>query len=214
MGIAALLFLNKNEQRIQSKSLYVIKWLKMFTLVFISISSIDIILYALDLIVNSGIESFGFYYATLIINAAFIYWIGFIGFTKPKLFFNTFKYTQGLSKNPISKISEKLDQAIQVDKVYLNPNLTLSEMSMQLETNPKDLSKHINDVLGMNFSEYINYHRVEEIKVLMSSKEASKYTLVTLAERASFSSKSSFNENFKKMTGDTPSAYKKKIQRS
>ncbi len=211
MGVASLLILKKNEHKIHSKSLSVLKWLKKFTWVFISISCIDILLYTIDLIINSGIESFGFYYATLLINAAFIYWIGFMGFTKSKLFFNTFKFNQDLSDAPLSDISEKLNQAIQVEKVYLNPSLTLSELSVKFKMTPKELSKHINDVLGMNFSEYINLHRVEEVKTLMSSKDALKYTLVTLAEKAGFSSKSSFNESFKKVTGDTPSAYKKKI---
>ena len=212
MGIASLLFLKKNEHKIHSKSLPTIAWLKKFTWVFIGVSAIDTILYTSDLIINAGLESFGFYYATLLINAAFIYWIGFMGFTKSKLFFNTFKYTQDISEVPLSDIAEKLHQAIQDEKVYLNPSLTLSEMSVQLKCTPKELSKHINDVLGMNFSEYINMHRVEAVKVLMTSEEASKYTLVTLAEKAGFSSKSSFNETFKKVTGETPSAYKKKIK--
>ncbi|MBC2846254.1 helix-turn-helix domain-containing protein [Winogradskyella flava] len=212
MGVASLRFLKKNAHSIPSKSLLAFKWLKIFTLVFISISCIDILLYAIDLIINSGIETFGFYYATLLINAGFIYWIGFMGFTKSKLLFNTFKYSKDLSEISTSAISKKLKQAINVDKVYLNPNLTLSEMSVQFKVTPKELSKHINDVLGKNFSEYINAYRVEEVKALMASKEASKYTLVTLAEKAGFSSKSSFNETFKKVTGDTPSAYKKKIK--
>ncbi len=214
MGIASLLFLKKNEHKIHSKSRPTVTWLKKFTWVFIGVSAIDIVLYTSDLIINAGFESFGFYYATLLINAAFIYWIGFMGFTKSNLFFNTFRYTQDLSGAPLSDIAEKLHQAIHIEKVYLNPNLTVSEMSLQLKVPTKELSKHINEVLEMNFSEYINMHRVEEVKTLMASVEASKYTLVTLAEKAGFSSKSSFNETFKKVTGETPSAYKKKMKRS
>jgi len=62
----------------------------------------------------------------------------------------------------------------------------------------------------MNFSEFLNQYRIEKVKELLRSSEANKYTLVTLAEAAGFSSKSSFNAIFKKMTGMTPSAYKKK----
>lgn len=214
MGVGALLFLKRNEYKILSKSLPTVTWLKKFTWVFIVVSAIDILLFTSDIILHSGFETIGFYYATLLINAAYIYWIGFMGFTKSKLFFNTFKFTQDLSEIPVSHIAKKINQAIQVEKVYLNPNLTLSEMALQLKCTPKELSKHINEVLEMNFSEYINMHRVEAVKVLMASEEASKYTLVTLAEKAGFSSKSSFNETFKKATGETPSAYKKRIKSS
>jgi AraC-like DNA-binding protein len=60
----------------------------------------------------------------------------------------------------------------------------------------------------MNFSEFLNFHRIEKVKEFLKSSEAKKYTLVTLAEVAGFNSKSSFNATFKKMVGVTPSAYK------
>lgn len=65
----------------------------------------------------------------------------------------------------------------------------------------------------MNFSEYLNFHRVEKVKELLASADAQKYTLVTLAEDAGFSSKSSFNATFKKVVGITPSAYRKQSQK-
>lgn len=212
MGIASLLFLHKNKNQILLKSMFTLKWLKKFTCVFISIAAVDLLLYTADLMLNGGVESFGFYYATLLINAAFIYWIGFMGFTKSKLFFTTFKYTQETPSVASSGISEKLKQAIQTEKAYLNPNLMLSDLATEMNITSKELSKHINESLGMNFSEFINFYRVQEVKILMASAEASKYTLVTLAEKAGFRSKSSFNETFKKVTGITPSAYKKEIK--
>ncbi|MFC4635832.1 helix-turn-helix domain-containing protein [Dokdonia ponticola] len=214
MGIASFLFLRKNEHKIHSKYTAAVRWLQKFTRVFILISSIDLVLYISDLLLNAGIESFGFYYATLIINAGFIYWVGFMGFTKPTLFFSNFKYTQEVSTAASDDISEKLKHAIQTEKVYRNPHLTVTELSAKIHISSKELSKYINEVLGMNFSEYINFHRVEEVKALIMTQEASKYTLVTLAEKAGFSSKSSFNETFKKVTGSTPSAYKKKMAKS
>lgn len=213
VGIASLRFLHKNENVIPAKSTLALNWLKKFTWVFISITFIDILLYSSDLIIHSGNESFGFYYATLIINGAFIYWIGFIGFTKSKLFFNNFKFASNISATQ-TEIDIKLKQVIEEKKIYLNSNLSLSELSRTIGISSKDLSKYMNDSLGMNFSEYINLYRIEEVKKLMVSKDSSKYTLISLAEKAGFSSKSSFNAIFKKTTGITPSAYKKRITKS
>ncbi len=212
IGISSLNFTRKQEENVTSKSNQAISWLKRFCWVFIGITTVDILLYTFDLLIHSGKESFGFYYATLIINAAYIYWIGFKGFTKPKWFFNVFKYTSNTTETN-NELVKKLKLVMKDKKIFLNPNLTLSELSKNLGVSTKELSKHFNDSLGMNFSEYINHYRVEEVKKLMSSEEASKYTLVTLAEKAGFSSKSSFNAIFKKVTGLTPSAYKKSINK-
>jgi AraC-like DNA-binding protein len=94
-------------------------------------------------------------------------------------------------------------------EVFKNPQLSLAQLALDLDVTPKELSRHINDVHQKNFSEYLNMHRVESVKKLLTSEEAQKYTLITLAESAGFSSKSSFNAIFKKSTGITPSAYKK-----
>ncbi|MFD2567710.1 helix-turn-helix domain-containing protein [Pseudotenacibaculum haliotis] len=210
MGIASLRFLQKNKENILEKHLPNLNWLKKFSWVFIAITFVQILLYSFDLLIHNGDETFGFYYANLIINGTFIYWIGFVGFTKSKLFFNQIKFTSKLSKSETVML-DKLTQVIEEQKIYLNPNLTLSEFSKTAGVSPKDLSKYLNDSLNMNFSEYMNYYRVEEVKKLMATPEASKYTLVTLAERAGFNSKSSFNAIFKKVTGMTPSSYKKNI---
>lgn len=212
MGIASLLFLYKNENRIVLKSVTALNWLKKLTWTFILITLIDVFLFSCDLIIHSGSETFGFYYATLIINAAFIYWIGFMGFTKSKLFFNNFKHITEFSNSQTDYISKKLDQIIKEEKVYINPNITLLELSKLLSISSSELSKYFNTTLGVNFSEFINNLRVEEVKKLMASDNANKYTLVSLAEKAGFNSKSSFNATFKKITGYTPSAYRKHIQ--
>jgi AraC-like DNA-binding protein len=60
----------------------------------------------------------------------------------------------------------------------------------------------------MSFSDYINQQRIEKVKKLLKSEDQKKYTLLAIAENAGFSSKSSFNAVFKKMTGLTPTQYK------
>ena len=213
LGLLSLRFLSskKRAAKNQFKIKKAIGWLKGFIILFTCIHFIALTLYIIDLIIHNGQETFIFLYPNLIINVAFIYWIGFIGFTKPKYLFNVIKIDNGNTQDDIKKeLAEKVNHAINNDKVYKNPNLTLAELALRIETSPKDLSKYINEVHQMNFSEYLNFHRIEKVKELLKSSDAKKYTLVTLAEDAGFSSKSSFNATFKKMVGMTPSAYKKK----
>lgn len=208
---ASLKTIKKNESFVtpNQKSKAVLTWLKQLTLVFLSIMILDLILFSTDLVVHNWIESLEYSYPTFVLNTLLIYWIGYIGFSKPKLFFGAFgvkeKSILDATENPIT---EKLKESI-ANEVYTNPNLTLTDFARTLNTTAKELSKYINEVHQMNFSEFLNFHRVEKVKELLSSADAEKFTLVTLAEDAGFSSKSTFNASFKKVVGITPSAYKK-----
>jgi AraC-like DNA-binding protein len=212
LGILAFMFLIKMKRAVsnQPKAIKSIGWLKGFIILFISIHIIGFFLFSIDLIIHKGQETFLFLYPSLIINVAFIYWIGIIGFTKPKHLFNAFKIENTSKKDTIKKeIAEKLNIAINMNEVYKNPNLTLEQLALTIEISPRELSKHINEIQQMNFSEFLNSHRIEKVKELLTSPDSKKYKFLTLAEDAGFSSKSSFNAIFKKMVGVSPSAYKK-----
>lgn len=212
LGMLAFKFLINKKRALgnQPKTLKVMRWLMGFVVLFIIIHSIDLLLFLTDLIIHNGQETFHFLYPNLIINVAFIYWIGIIGFTKPKQLFNVFKVENIAKKDSIEReITEKLNIAIHKKEVYKNPNLTVEQLALTIEISPRELSKHINEIHQMNFSEFLNFHRIEKVKELLIAPDSKKYKFLTLAEDAGFSSKSSFNAIFKKMVGVTPSIYKK-----
>jgi AraC-like DNA-binding protein len=92
-------------------------------------------------------------------------------------------------------------------KPYLNPKISLQEVSTVLDINPNRLSQAINEKTGLNFKDYINSYRVEEAKLLLSSPEFQKLTIEAIAEKAGFYSKSPFYTAFKKHTGMTPKEF-------
>ena len=211
--VKLLRFINSNSQveSSQNKKAKKNKWLKKFTHVYLILLCFNLIIYTVDLVLHNGIESNFYLYPTLIVNVGFIYWIGYIGFTKPNLIINEIKSKpKPNNKNPF--IEENLQYQIKVCEVFKNPTLTLFELSKKLQLSSKELSNHINERHQMNFSEYLNYHRVHKVKELLVSPKAKKYTLVTLASEVGFSSKSSFNAEFKKILGTTPSKYRKEHQ--
>lgn len=198
---------------LQSKPLERLEWLIKFTRVFLLMMLFELILFAIDLSIHNGQESFMFMYPFLIINVAFIYWIGYIGFLKPNLIINSFRLkTEIIEGEKAQLIKQKLNHAIEVDEIYKNANLTISEFALQLQISTKELSNYINQIHDKNFSEFLNHHRIEKVKKLLSTQDINKYTLLKFAEDAGFSSKSSFNATFKRIVGVTPSTYKKQIQ--
>ncbi len=96
------------------------------------------------------------------------------------------------------------------DKLYLEPDLSLSKLSKLLGKSPQQVSLVVNEYAKRNFNDYINFHRIQDSKKLLSSTENDKYTISSIAFDVGFSSLSSFNGAFKKFEGTTPSAFRKK----
>jgi YesN/AraC family two-component response regulator len=104
-------------------------------------------------------------------------------------------------------LHSRLTQLMATEKLFTECELSLSDLAKRLNTLPNYLSQVINDKEGKNFYDYINNLRIEEFKILVSRPENRKYTLLSLSYDCGFNSKSSFNKNFKKVTGQSPSEY-------
>jgi len=102
---------------------------------------------------------------------------------------------------------EKVENAILVEKMYRNPELTLTDLANHLGTNPSLLSKIINRSFGKNFNDYVNQYRVLEVKENLANPANAHLTIMSLAYDAGFNSKATFNRAFKKFTGDSPKTY-------
>ena len=94
------------------------------------------------------------------------------------------------------------------EKWYCQPRLTLAQLSDLSGINNRDISRSINLVAEMSFNDYINQLRVDHVKENMALAGTN---LLDLAYEAGFSSKATFNQAFKKVTGVTPSEYRRSI---
>ena len=99
---------------------------------------------------------------------------------------------------------EKLTDLMNSEKLFLKPNLDLKELSESLGLHSNTLSWLLNDKLEMNFNDYVNSYRLQEFQERALLPDAKQFTLLGLAFESGFSSKSTFNDYFKKKTGITP----------
>ena len=106
------------------------------------------------------------------------------------------------------ELISKLLEIMENDKLYLNPELHISDVAIQLNMHIHHLSKLFNNKLGKNFFEFVNDYRVEEFKKLVANPKNKHISLLGLAMDAGFNSKASFNRIFKNSTGITPSEFK------
>ncbi|WPP50464.1 AraC family transcriptional regulator [Catalinimonas niigatensis] len=105
----------------------------------------------------------------------------------------------------------KLEKCMHSNKPYLNPDLTMPTLADQLKVSHHHLSQVINEQYGLNFSDFINQHRIEEIKRRLADPAYHHIKIEQIAFDTGFNSKSTFQAAFKKFTGTTPSAYRKNI---
>lgn len=99
------------------------------------------------------------------------------------------------------------------EKPYLDPELSLMKLSRMIGITKEDLSQVINEQLGKNFKNFINAFRVEEAKKKLLDPREEQYVLLKIAFDVGFNSKSVFNSSFKKVTGMSPSEFRRKQNR-
>ena len=135
--------------------------------------------------------------------------------TNERIILSTVK-EQGKAKKtvlPEVKVNSLLDNLLSYmenEKPYLSAKLNISDVSMKLDCTKIELSQLLNNHLNVNFSNFINTYRVNEIKHRLNQDNLSKYTLKALSEQCGFSSKTTFYRVFKNVTGMTPLEYCKR----
>jgi len=114
-----------------------------------------------------------------------------------------------LNVEDLKPLAIELEEYISQYKPYLNSELDLETLANAMKVHPKTLSRAINQILGSNFSEYINSYRIEEAKLLLQNNLDNQITIMEVMFDVGFNSRSVFNTAFKNKTGVTPSQYKK-----
>jgi len=109
-------------------------------------------------------------------------------------------------------VASQANDLMNKQKLYLDSQLTLNELSNKLGISTHQLSQVINLFEGKNFYQWVNQYRVNEVISMLTQSPQAKVLDVALA--CGFSSKSSFNSVFKKLTQMTPTQYKQTINNS
>ncbi len=104
----------------------------------------------------------------------------------------------------------RVQQLFRKDKIHTQQKLSLKQVAVQLNLPERYLSGLINIYHNTNFNAFVNEFRVKEaIKRIQDPNQQNK-SLLGIAMDSGFSSKSSFNQIFKDLTGKKPSDFLKK----
>lgn len=191
-----------------------LRWLKLIIISLLALQTIWIY----DMLYLLIVHRYHTFYWLWIGISVMIYWLGHIGIYKYGIeeerrkirnysieHRNTYSSSEKQKSGHISTLEDLMVNR----KYFLDASLTLEKLAEELKISKSHLSRIINAELGTSFSDYLNTLRVEEAKSYLTNPEFSNYTLVAIGLEAGFNSKSSFNNAFKKITGTTPSEFKK-----
>ena len=97
---------------------------------------------------------------------------------------------------------------------YYSDNLaSLSELAKKIGESPHHVSQVINEKLNKSFFELLAHYRVEMAKKIISDDKENKLTVEEISERVGYNSKTAFNNAFRKLSGKTPSEFRKSVTR-
>ena len=119
-----------------------------------------------------------------------------------------------LERADLQQLADRLQAHMETQQAYLQPDLSLKELAVQLSVSPRELSRAINRIFGQNFFDYINQNRIALAQQKIAESEDPKLTVLEIMYEVGFNSKSSFNTAFKKFAGMTPTQWKAKVNKS
>ncbi|MBC7947983.1 MAG: helix-turn-helix transcriptional regulator [Chitinophagaceae bacterium] len=206
-----------------------VNWIRKFIVTsYIACSIVSMAIFLLYMTYPRGME-YRFAFASLTL---FIYWVSYTALTTPSVFsvikgFSlrdnparvlpalvvhrpTKKYSNsGLAQEEVSTIKSTIQSIMDEKKPYLDPALTINDLAALARCNRHHLSQVLNESIQRSFYDYVNYYRVEEAKLLLHDPSRASHKIASIAYDAGFNSLSTFNEVFRKTTGQTPSQYRK-----
>lgn len=109
------------------------------------------------------------------------------------------------------KVLEKVRLAINRDKIYRVPSLTLDKFSKELGFPSYLVSRSIKAEYEKSFSEFINHLRIQEVIDKLPEREEGHHKIEGLAYSVGFNTPSTFYAAFKKVTGMSPTEYEEQL---
>lgn len=161
------------------------------------------------------------YYPLWISISIIIYWMGNKGIIELRIYHERKtirkRYSSSNNKNrEAKKVASKGDilfqqflSDLQEERLYLNPNLSLDQLSQKYHVSTGYMSQVISKYSEVGLTELVNKLRIQEAQKMLLDSSFDNYTIESIALESGFSTKTNFYKVFKKRNGITPNQYKK-----
>jgi AraC-like DNA-binding protein len=146
------------------------------------------------------------YYPIEIILVFVIYWIAMRGYHKAQVIYRKQNSTH-VPDDRAKEVMSRLTQAMEMDQLYMDPELALAKISTHTKIPIKTISAVINQITGKPVNDFVNRYRVEKVKEKLAAPGSNHLTLTGIALGCGFNSQATFQRAFKQHTGMSPTEY-------
>ena len=154
----------------------------------------------------SGIAAVNYQIVESILHAAFLYYLIFLKIKEQKPEKDKYKFSK-VNETESQNVFSEVSAVITEKELYLDPDITLVKLARKVNVSVNVLSQAINQNSDSNFRDFINNFRIQKAQQEIVSKTSKGFTIASVAYDCGFNSLSAFNRAFKKLTGQTPSAF-------
>lgn len=120
------------------------------------------------------------------------------------------KQQESLTNTHEYPFADSLNQLMLSEHLYLNTEISISEVAKRIGTNRSYLSDYLNRYCNSSFIDYINNFRLKHAEKLMKDDPYSSIDTISIS--SGFNSLSTFRRAFVKKHGITPSSYRQKLK--
>ncbi|MCC8934542.1 helix-turn-helix domain-containing protein [Rhizobium sp. 'Codium 1'] len=106
------------------------------------------------------------------------------------------------------RLAADLDRLMTEKRLWANPDLNLARLARRLGTPARAVSEAVNRVHGISVSHYVNNHRIAEACRLLTDTDM---PITRILFEAGFMTKSNFNREFLRVTGESPTDWRRRL---
>lgn len=211
-------FRDRLEQEYSNTYKYELRWLYMFLIAYTSMFTYDVLQSITDGFIFNlhWTQAWWYQFFSVIV----VIYVGVMGYFTPLEDMIKLDLDKSLTTPEVYNTEDKetfeyeneLEQIKDIvikERLYIDSNLSLNQLSRKTKINTSQLSYIINKGLNKNFNDFINEYRVEEVKNELRNPEKQHLSILAIAYDSGFNSKATFNRVFKRLTGVSPSEYRK-----
>lgn len=117
-------------------------------------------------------------------------------------------YRSLVSPKLMDELKDKILNVLLVQKKYKDKNYSAKQLAIDLQTNTRYISAVVNVCFHMNYTSFVNKHRIDEAMTLLLDKRYQDLNMEDISDMVGFANRQSFYAAFYKFKGITPRDYK------
>lgn len=105
-------------------------------------------------------------------------------------------------------LKDRILEVIVMQKKFKDKEYSARRLAEDLGTNTRYISAVVNVKFHMNYTSFVNKHRIEEAMSILIDKRYKDLRIEEVSDMVGFSNRQSFYASFYKLTGITPKEYR------